>query len=295
MQQGLEGHKVLVVGAGWLGGPAAEALAAQGAQVWTLRREPPLTPVDGVISLTGDIRDPSGDHAWRSALPSQLDAMVVCIAPSQHRGDNHQSTYPAALRSALALATQRECRSLIYTSSTGVYGRTDGGVSREDDTITLRDHRQQALREAEAALQHPDMATAVDRTILRVAGLYGPGRNPANRFRAGVPTGDADVWCNFSWRDDVISAIAHLLQSEATPGRCRVFNCADGVPMRASTIARALGAEQAAAASVGGANAPSGRSNQQILVDPLRALGWAPTMRTVFDGLRALGEQVTLR
>ena len=138
------------------------------------------------------------------------------------------------------------------------------------------------------------MTTQVDRTILRVAGLYGPGRNPANRFRAGLPTGDDDVWCNFSWRDDVIGAIAHLLTLPAVPGRARVLNCADGVPLRASAIARALGATAPAATGTGRAQSPSGRSNQQILIDPLRALGWTPTMTSVFDGLMALGESPTL-
>ena len=231
---------------------------------------------------------PTGSASWLDALPPALDHVIACIAPSRVAGDDHRSTYPEAVRGALMLAAQRQCRSILYTSSTGVYGRTDGGVSRETDRITVHDDRQAALLEAEDALADASAAGGVGRTVLRVAGLYGPGRDPAPRFRVAIPAGEADVWCNFAWRDDVVAAIIRLLTMPADPGTRRVLNCADGTPLRASSIARALGAPEAASSP-----APAGgRSNQQIPVEALRATGWSPSMPTVFDGLAALGHHV---
>lgn len=300
------GQQFLVVGPGWLGSTVADALSGRGGDVWTLQRSaPPASSASSVHPLQGDIRAPGDEAAWRGQLPAHLDGIVVCIAPSRVHGDSHATTYPAAVRGALELAVACSCARLLYTSSTGVYGRTDGGVSREGDAIVVSDARQGALREAESVLDADLGGPALDRIILRVAGLYGPGRDPAPRFQGHVPVGDDDVWCNFAWRDDVVEAITHLLTAPAVslPDRvpahplARVFNCADGVPLRASRIARALGATEERASSgvvprMRPAAAPSGRSNQQIVVDALRATGWKPRMTTVYDGLRALGHHV---
>ncbi len=299
------GQQLLVVGPGWLGRAAALALSAEGADVWTLQRSaitPPLTsrPVAGVdgaygtiTALRGDIRTGVEPSDWLSALPNRLDGIVLCIAPSRAAGDSHQSTYPAAVRGVLALARARACRWLVYTSSTGVYGRSDGGESRESDTLVAHDERQQALIDAERLMLN-EVSEAASHTVLRVAGLYGPGRDPAARFRTAVPSGADDVWCNFSWRDDVISAIAFVMTDASAVGTSRVYNCADGTPLRSSTIARALGAPDVAeGASFPPARSPSGRSNQRIVTDALRATGWSPQMPTVLDGLRALGHHPT--
>lgn len=301
--EALVGQTVLVVGPGWLGGAVARALKAQGAHVWTLQRSAPTssaspTTVGGdqpITALQGDIRLPHTHAPWADVLPASVDHVVVCIAPSRRAGDGYQTTYPTAVAGSLAVATARHSRSITYTSSTGVYGRTDGGLSLETDPIVPRDDRQDALYQAELMLRR-DVGTELSetglgRTILRVAGLYGPGRDPGPRFGGAVPSGANDVWCNFSWRDDVVDAIAHIIRHPA-PGTARVFNCADGVPLRASTIARALGATASAADSVESVVTAPGRSNQRITVDALRATGWTPRMSTVFDGLEALGHVV---
>lgn len=296
--EALVGQTVLVVGPGWLGGAVAETLTAQGARVWTLQRSAPSTsPVPAparsdrpITSVQGDIRLGPTDAPWAAALPASVDHVVVCIAPSRRAGDGYQSTYPTAVAGSLAVAEARHSRSITYTSSTGVYGRTDGGRSLETDPIVARDDRQDALLQAENILRR-DVANGLGRTVLRVAGLYGPGRDPGPRFSGAVPTGASNVWCNFSWRDDVVDAISHIIRNPAS-GTARVFNCADGVPLRASTIARALGAAPPAAEVETDIVVAPGRSNQRITVDALRATGWAPRMSTVLDGLEALGHTV---
>jgi nucleoside-diphosphate-sugar epimerase len=306
MRKPLIGQKVLLVGPGWLGSAAATTLAGAGASVWTLRRHAAstdgghaLAAAGGPVALEGDIRDcmaATPAPPWSALLPHELDHVIVCVAPSRHVGDSHENTYPAALRGAVAFARARRCRSLLYTSSTGVYGGTDGATMREDDLdlhdARPRDPRQRALLDAECAVLDADGDDRVRRFVLRVAGLYGPGRDPAARFGVRIPEGDDDVWCNFSWRDDVVSAIAHVITMASASGMRAVFNCADGMPLRASAIARALGAPQA---HEDGAHAPSARqprSNQRIAVTKLRETGWRPTMPTVLYGLEALGHRV---
>ena len=90
----------------------------------------------------------------------------------------------------------------------------------------------------------------------------------------------------------------HLLQHDRAPG-VRIFNCADGTPLRSSAIAATLSGrashttEQRAPVDPG-APVRSGRSNQRINIDALLATGWRPAAPTVYDGLRLLGHQVPL-
>lgn len=295
---------VLLVGPGWLGQPTAVQLAARGATVATLQRSARIATHPDISALTGDIADavrgPEPTAALqaivRSALPAPIDHLVVCVAPSRARGDDY-GIYPQAAAGAAALANALGIRSVLYVSSTGVYDRQDGSEVTEMSAIEPRDARVQALYDAEQRIA--TLARNHDATvrIVRAAGLYGPQRDPAARLAApAFATGD--VWCNFSWRDDVVSAIVHLLQYDRTPG-VRVFNCADGTPLRSSSIASTLigrpitaQAEQTPRADA--APIRSGRSNQRINVDALLATGWRPSAPTVYDGLRLLGHQVPL-
>jgi nucleoside-diphosphate-sugar epimerase len=292
---------VLVVGPGWLGRPLAERFAGAGHAVFTLQRSAPTqgAPHVGITALTGDIAtasDPAALAALRATLPARIDHLVICIAPSRTRGDDY-ALYPRAAAGAAALAQAMGNRSVLYVSSTGVYDRHDGSEVTEQSPITPRDARVQALYDAEQRIA--TVADDRDATvhIVRAAGLYGPQRDPAARL-ADPAFAAGDVWCNFSWRDDVIAAITHLLATDRAPG-VRVFNCADGAPLRASAIAatvtgRRVDAGPPPAPDHGAAPVRSGRSNQRINVDALLATGWRPVAPTVYDGLRLLGHQVPL-
>ncbi len=305
---GLHGS-VLLVGPGWLGRATAARLAAHGATVATLQRSAGTSTIPDVVALTGDIADAARGPAplaalqatVRSALPVPIEHLVVCIAPSRARGDDY-GIYPLAAAGAAALANALGIRSVLYVSSTGVYDRHDGSEVTEMSAIEPRDARVQALYDAEQRIATVALDHDAAVRIVRAAGLYGPQRDPAARL-AEPAFAVGDVWCNFSWRDDVVAAIAHLLHHDRTPG-VRVFNCADGTPLRASSIASTLtgrpiiapAARAAPDTAPSDAAAPvrSGRSNQRINVDALLATGWRPVAPTVYDGLRLLGHQVPL-
>jgi nucleoside-diphosphate-sugar epimerase len=240
----------------------------------------------GCTAVTGDITSAATDSALRAALPPRLDHVVICVAPSTARGDSY-AIYPAAARGAAALAVALGVSHVVYVSSTGIYDRRDGSEVTESTPIQPTNPRVQALHEAEQAIS--DAAShGISVDIVRAAGLYGPGRDPAARFAGGaVPP---ETWCNFSWRDDVADAIRHLLAQPNT-GTVRVFNCTDGAPFQAEAITRALtGASPTHHAAKGdGGRVVAGRSSQRIRVDALRATGWEPAVPTVFEGLRRLG------
>lgn len=284
---------VLLVGPGWLGAPAVEALAASGRyrRVWSVSRSARPAPAGGE-ALTGDITHGPNDPDLTARLTHPVAAIVVCVAPSGSRGDGY-ALYPAAARGVAALATALDVPRVVYISSTGVYDRQDGSAVDERTLIAPANDRVHALFDAELTV----LATATSTrsaVVLRAAGLYGPGRDPAARFAAGATA--PDIWCNFSWRDDVIGAIGHVLALPPT-GHGTIYNCTDNHPVQAGDITEALtGVRQPTSppAAAGGA-VRAGRSNQRISSAALIASGWTPSVPTVFDGLRRLGHPLPAR
>ncbi len=279
------------------------------AAVWTVRRTPPAQPnraeESGIFELAGDVSSEADRSGLIGQLPKVVDHIVLCVAPSRARGDTHQSAYPAAARGAVSLATTLGARSILYTSSTGVYGRTDGSLVDEGSPVSDADERQDALVEAERVVLDAAARNVMGAVVLRAAGLYGPGRDPARRFQTPPSTkAEGDSWCNFTWQSDAADAVLHLLEPTRFHIGAHLFNCADGAPMRARTIASALGvinspAAEADATTTSTRRAPShagaaGRSNQRIDVTRLLATGWTPSVPTVLHGLRLLGHEVVV-
>jgi nucleoside-diphosphate-sugar epimerase len=248
-------------------------------------------------ALLGDVTDdPASLDAMLRDGPVSVDHVILCVAPSRARGDSHESLYPAAARGAMHLARRLEARTLTYTSSTAVYGVEDGSVVREESPVSTHDVRGRALAEAERAILEDAGDAIANRIVLRVAGLYGPGRDPASRFRDGPLTGaEGERWCNFAWRDDVCAAVLRLQDTMQTSAGAQIFNCADGAPLQARDITRWLrdASDAALDPSVPDSRQRDAgratRSNQRVAVDRLRATGWMPSVTNVLQGLTLLG------
>ena len=278
---------LVLVGPGWLGAPAASALASSGqfARVLTVSRSERPAPA-GCEALRADITRGSDDLAFTATLTGPVAGIVVCVAPSSARADSY-AMYPAAARGVASLAAAVDARAVVYVSSTGVYDRHDGSAVDERTLIAPANDRVHALFDAELTV----LATATSSRsacVLRAAGLYGPGRDPGARFASGATA--PDTWCNFSWRDDVISAIAHVLGRTPT-GKGEIFNCTDNTPVQAGDITQALTGSRPGTPITpdAGTTVRSGRSNQRISSDALIASGWTPEVPSIFHGLRLLG------
>ena len=303
-QPALAGARVLVVGAGWLGAEVAREAVALGMEAFTLQRTA-RAPVPGTTAVEGDVGTAANDAGVVRALPGTVEHVVLAMAPSASRGDDY-AAYPRGTAGVVALAARLGARTLLYTSSTGVYGRLDGGVVRETDPLPPADGRVGWLREAEAhvlAAGHAGVVASAH--VLRVAGLYGPERDPARRLAAG----DADDprWMNLAWRGDVVTAVLGRLAGARAGAHC--WNCSDGVPVQVGAVVRALrggpaaitlpgwqdGAQSGEAdAGPAGRDGRDGRGNQRVSAAALRADGWTPHMPTVYHGLQALGHAVGL-
>jgi nucleoside-diphosphate-sugar epimerase len=242
--------------------------------VWAARRRA-HPPEPGITWLAGDIT--SGAIA---GLPAELDAIVLAVAPGSGL-DSYDRVYPPAARAEIALARSTGARSLVYTSSTGVYGGREGEWVDEATPLRGEGPGNRALIEAEQQLLTSGLSGV---TVLRIAGIYGPGRDPRPRFaNAGQLAMRGEYWVNLAHRDDIVRAILGAVHHEGTS---RVLNVADGSPTQAADIARWLAAHAGrdpSALRFEGEGVLA-RSNQRVATAALLATGWRPTYPSFREG-----------
>lgn len=191
--------QVLIVGAGDTGLTLASVLSSAGLGVSTLNRSG--RSVDGANAIVGDLSAP---HSL-SELPA-ADVVVFTTAPPTRDDDGYRIAYidgPQHLLDALP----REPARAILTSTTGVYGANDGRWVTASTTPEPTRATAELVVEGEVAL-----ASRIPTTIVRAAGIYGPGRRRLIDLvlngQAGVTSGTPDRWTNRVHRDDLAAALA---------------------------------------------------------------------------------------
>lgn len=157
------------------------------------------------------------------ALPAEWTGQraLIYMAPPPDAGE----TDPR-LRACLARIGARPA-TVVYLSTTAVYGDTGGQTVDETTPPAPSSARGRRRLDAEQALQDWGRATGVAVRILRVPGIYGPGRLPLERLRAGAPvarTGETGPG-NRIHVDDLARA---SLAAADHAGPETVFNVGDG-------------------------------------------------------------------
>jgi nucleoside-diphosphate-sugar epimerase len=200
-------RRVLVAGCGYVGRALAEALAAQGHEVFALRRSDGPWPA-GARGVRADLADP----ASLAALPPGLDAVVYAAAADGFDDAAYRAAYvdgPRNLVDALRRAGQPLGR-FLFTSSTAVYAQQGGEWVDESSPTEPEGFSGRRLRQGEAVVHGAPWPGVV----LRLGGIYGPGRtrlvesvrSGRARLRPGPP-----LYTNRIHRDDCAGALAHLL------------------------------------------------------------------------------------
>lgn len=230
--------KVAIVGLGWLGMPLALSLRARGWHVTGSK-----TTQDGVEAarMCGIEGYPLRLEPQLICEAEDLDAMMnvdalVITLPARRTGPG-EDFYLQAVQEIVDTALSRHIPRIIFTSSTSVYGNTEGTM-KENSPRNPQTASGRVLKELEDWL-HALPGTSVD--ILRLAGLVGPSRHPG-RFFAGKSAPDGQHGVNLVHLQDVIAAIELLLQA---PKGGHIYNiCAPTHPARSTfypLMARQLG------------------------------------------------------
>lgn len=207
--------KVLVLGAGDLGTEAGLRFIAAGHRVTAWRRRPELLP-DSFGTRRVDLGDAGTELP---TIDADTDIVVFTPAAPERSEEAYRRTYlSAAHRVFHALARDGvDPKRFLLISSTAVYGDAAGGWVDEDTPISPRTETARILAETEELVR----GSAAAPVILRLAGIYGPGRNHLiTQMRDGnARTPDKTVWTNRIHRDDAAAAIVHLCTLEPRPAQ----------------------------------------------------------------------------
>ncbi len=209
--------RVLIVGVGYVGSRLGAELTRRAHEVFGLRRNAGTS--EGFPILVGDItRRESLAH-----LPQHWDWVVNTASSSKGGAEEYRQVYLEGNRNLAETLENGKC---IYTSSTSVYGQTDGSLVNEQSPTEPTSETSRILVEAEQSLLRNFPAV-----ILRVAGIYGPGRGHLfQQFLKGeaVIPGNGERMINMIHVDDVVGAIIAALE-HGKPGE--VYNAADDEPV----------------------------------------------------------------
>lgn len=209
--------RALVLGHGYTAGFLTPLLLAQGWQVTGTTRQDMRRVADaGATPLLW----PPDTAALRDQI-ARADAILVSAAPGP-QGD------PVLADFADALAQARP-RWLGYLSTTGVYGDHRGGWVDETTPLTPSTARGHERVAAERAWQDLAAAHGLPLHIFRLAGIYGPGRGPFAKVRAGTARRIVKPGQVFS-RIHAADIAQVLLASIRAPRPGAIYNVCDDDP-----------------------------------------------------------------
>lgn len=204
----------MIVGCGYVGLPLGAKLARQGHTVFGLRRsaggEAELQAA-GIFPLVGDVTQPES----LQSLPSPFDWVVNTVSSSKGGAEVYRSVYFEGTRNLIAWLASTAVRKFVYTSSTSVYGQTDGSEVTEESRAEPGTETGHWLVETETLLRSAAQELKFPAVVLRVAGIYGPERGHLfqqflrDEARIG---GDGGRCINMVHRDDVVGAIVAALE-----------------------------------------------------------------------------------
>lgn len=219
--------RTLIVGCGYLGHRVGKLLAARGETVYGSVRSPARAAAlvgSGIEPVIADVLTP----ATLADLPL-VDRVLYCVGFDRSGSASMRTVYVEGLRNFL------ECYSgaagpLVYVSSTGVYGRNDGGWISEDEPAEPSHESGRVCLEAEATAHQLGSTRGFNPVVIRCSGLYGPGRIPrrASLQRNEPIAGDPTKFLNLIQIDDAAkSAVAALDRGE----RGRIYHVSDDRPV----------------------------------------------------------------
>ena len=254
-------NRIIIFGLGYTASRIADALTAQGWEVISTGRE-------GTLSF-------DDNDSVRLALADA--GHVLSSVPPGADGDPVLERYGGGLAG----------KWLGYLSSTGVYGDTGGAWV--DESALTESGRRTARADADTAW------LKLGARVLRLPGIYGPGRSALERVREGkahrIDLPD-QVFSRVHVADIVSGAIAAL---DGPPG---AYNLADDAPCSQNAVieeaCRLLGLAPPPLQSLEQANfSPMARGfyaeNRRVANSKAkRVLGWKPIYPSYREGLGAL-------
>ena len=173
----------------------------------------------GIATVEGTLDDPD----TLPGLPTR-GAVVFYFVPPPGGGN-----VDTRVRNFCAAVTPGdEPRKLVYISTSGVYGDCGDETVTEETPVNPQTARARRRLDAETALRAWGKERGIAVVILRVTGIYGPGRLPLQQLTSGQPVlleSEARLTNRIHSED-----LARVCVAAADRGDDDIFNVSDGHP-----------------------------------------------------------------
>jgi nucleoside-diphosphate-sugar epimerase len=287
----------LILGCGYLGLRVAREWIAASDVVHAVSRSVERADELAREGLRPIVADVANAESIAGRLP-EAETVLYAIGYDAKAGKSRQAVQLEGLKSVLdalsIIAAERRATlgRFIYISTTGVYAQTDGQwVDEESECRPKREAAVMALTAEELVRRH---AIAPHSFVLRLAGIYGPGRIPhCGDLSAGRPiAASPDDFVNLIHVDDAASAILAVEENGAPP---TTYLVSDGHPVRRGDFMAEYARLVGAPAPRFGVPSPDvlaasrSGSNKRISNARIRSeLGFSPRYPSFREGLAAI-------
>jgi len=216
-------ESVLIVGCGHIGRRVAVQLHARGQRVTGMVRSSASAARLRALGIDAFCLDLDAG-ALHIPGTGAFDAIGYFAPPSS------SGTQDTRMRRFLeAIDNTSLPRRIVYISTSAVYGDCHGNWITEEQPVRPATDRGLRRLDAERQLQAWASGHGVEWVILRVPGIYGPGKFPLERLRKGLPVlREADApYTNRIHADDLAAICVAALDNEHHD---TVYNVSDGHP-----------------------------------------------------------------
>ena len=195
-----------VLGCGWLGLPLAESLRKSGDPVrGSVRRQTALAALEdvGVAPHLIHLHEDKVEGAISLFLEG-VSRLYLTISPGLRK--DPKRNFVAVIENLVPHIVKSQVREVVFTSSTSVYGSTQGVVGH--DTVPLPDTEsgRQLLAVEQLLLGQTSFATQ----ILRLGGLVDRDRHPAQTLARKEIITEPQAPINLIHRTDAMGLLLHL-------------------------------------------------------------------------------------
>jgi nucleoside-diphosphate-sugar epimerase len=215
--------KIFIAGCGYVGTRVARIWKETAAEVTCLVRSPghqAALEAEGFTARSCTLDDPADIPVLDAA-----GCIVYYFVPPPGGGiaDSRARHFCTAISGSAPPAR------IIYMSATSVYSETGGGVVTEDSPAVPHSAMGKRRLDAEQAFLEYGRATGTPVIILRVSGIYGPGRLPLMQISQGQPLlNEAESGPSNRIHADDLAAVCLAAADRGEGGD--IFNVSDGHP-----------------------------------------------------------------
>ncbi|MEG5017256.1 MULTISPECIES: NAD-dependent epimerase/dehydratase family protein [unclassified Microcoleus] len=207
--------KVAIVGCGYVGTATAKHLRGKSdytvtATTTTAAR---VVELEGVAQRVAVLK--GNDKDAMTAVLQEQDAVMLCVgAPNPHA---YRESYLDTATTLVAVLQQiPTVKQVIYTGTYSVYGDRQGELVNEESPVAPANPNGEIIAETERVLlaaSSPNLHVC----ILRLGGIYGPGRELVKIFRGWAGStrpGRGEDATNWVHRDDIVGGLTFALENQ---------------------------------------------------------------------------------